>query len=253
MLGQLPVPLLSVHIATDIDRPLALTATGLTAQTVAALALATAWPGGTRARDARIVVAVGGAVSLVVASMYAGGAAYAEAGSLVVGTALLLVLAAILAVAGTVLAGRAAYAVAVPVLDGGAAVLLVAAAWAPAYDVVPDRWLPAVLAATGAALLAATLLVPAARRIVPAVVALGAALLPALAAAEPAARTLDAHARRAAPALAVRGGRRRRRQGPPRGARAAGRRRRTDHGRPGAAAPPPRSRCRAGARPAPPS
>ena len=191
VLGQLPVPLLSVHIATDIDRPLALTATGLTAQTVAALALATAWPGGTRARDARIVVAVGGAVSLVVASMYAGGAAYAEAGSLVVGTALLLVLAAILAVAGTVLAGRVAYAVAVPVLDGGAAVLLVAAAWAPAYDVVPDRWLPAVLAATGAVLLAATLLVPAARRIVPAVVALGAALLPALAAAEPAARTLD--------------------------------------------------------------
>ena len=137
------------------------------------------------------VVAVGGAVSLVVASMYAGGAAYAEAGSLVVGTALLLVLAAILAVAGTVLADRPAYAVVVPVLDGGAAVLLVTAAWAPAYDVVPDRWLPAVLAATGAALLAATLLVPAARRKVPAVVALGAALLPALAAAEPVARTLD--------------------------------------------------------------
>ena len=189
VLGQLPVPLLSVHVATDIDRPLALTATGLTAQTVAALALATAWPFGSRARDARIVVAVGGAVSLVVASMYAGGAAYAEAGSLVVGTALLLVLAAVLAVAGTVLADRPAYAVAVPVLDGGAAVLLVAAAWAPAYDVVPDRWLPAVLAATGAALLAATLLVPAARRSVPAVVALGAALLPALAAVEPVART----------------------------------------------------------------
>ena len=153
-----------MHVASDVDRPLALTATGLTAQTVAALALATAWPGGSRARDARVVVAVGGAVSLVVASLYAGGAAYAEAGSLVVGTALLLVLAAVLAVAGTVLADRAAYAAAVPVLDGGAAVLLVTAAWAPAYDLVPDRWLPAVLAALGLALLAASLLVPRVRR-----------------------------------------------------------------------------------------
>ena len=192
VLGQLPVPLLSMHIATDIDRPLALTATGLTAQTVAALALATVWPLGSRARDARVVVAFGGAFTLVVASMYAGGAAYAEAGSLVVGTALLLVLAAVLAMAGSVLVDRAAYTVAVPVLDGGAAVLLVVAAWAPAYDVVPERWRPAVLAATGAALLAASLVVPAARRAVPAAVALAAALLPALAAVEPVYEAVEA-------------------------------------------------------------
>ncbi len=88
-LGLLPVPLLSVHVSSGVDPELALFAVGMTAQTVAALALVAVWPFGARTRDARVVVAVGGALSLVVASIAAGGAAYAEDGSLVVGTALL--------------------------------------------------------------------------------------------------------------------------------------------------------------------
>ena len=227
-LGQLPVPLLSVLPRSAVDPPLALTATGLTAQTVAALALATAWPFGSRTRDARIVVAVGAPSSLVVASLAAGGAAYAEDGSLVVGTALLLVLAAVLAVAGTVAGRPPAYAAAVPVLDGGAAVLLVAAAWAPAYDVVPDRWLPAVLAADRRRPARRDPARPArpphrARR--------GRARCRAAAGAgggRAGDRAARGHARRAGPALAGSGGRRRRRQRPPGGARAAGRRRRAD-------------------------
>ncbi len=178
-LGLLPVPLLSVHVSSGVDPELALFAVGMTAQTVAALALVAVWPFGATTRDARAVVAVGGALSLVVASLAAGGAAYAEDGSLVVGTALLLVLAAVLAVAGGVLADRRAdHAQAVPVLDGAAAVLLVAALWAPAFDLAPDRWQPGVFAALGAALLAAARLVPAARRTAVATVALAAALVP---------------------------------------------------------------------------
>jgi hypothetical protein len=191
-LGLLPVPLLSVYLSSGVDPELALFAVGMTAQTVAALALVAVWPFGARTRDARVVVAVGGGLSLVVSSMAAGGAAYAEDGSLVVGTALLLVLAVVVAVASTVLADRARYSRAVPVLDGAAVVLLVAALWAPVFVQVPDRWQPAVFAALGAALLAATLLVPAARRTAPAVVALAAALLPALAAAEPVYRAVQA-------------------------------------------------------------
>ena len=180
-----------LHVASDVDRQLALLATGLTAQTVAALALATAWPFGSRARDARVVVAVGGAVSLVVASLSP-------------------------VAPRTPRTARSSSAppcwwcsppcsrwpapcwptarptrAAVPVLDGGAAVLLVAAAWAPAYDVVPDRWLPAVLAAIGPRCSPRPCSCRAARRTVPAVVALGAALLPALAAVEPVARALE--------------------------------------------------------------
>jgi hypothetical protein len=193
VLGLLPVPLLSVHLSSGIDPELALFAVGMTAQTVAALALVAVWPFGARTRDARIVVAVGGALSLVAASMAAGGAAYGEDGSLVVGTALLLVLAAVVAVAASVLADRRSdYASAVPVLDGAAVVILVAAVWAPAFDLVPDRWQPGVFAALAAALLAATRLVPVARRTAVAMVALAAALLPALAAAEPVSRAVEA-------------------------------------------------------------
>ncbi len=192
VLGLLPVPLLSVHLSSGIDPQLALFAVGMTAQTVAALALVAAWPFGAGAKDARLVVGAGGALSLMVASLAAGGAAYGEDGSLVVGAALLLVLAAVLAVAGSVLDRRAGYAAAVPVLDGAAVVLLVAAAWAPVFDLVADRWQPGVFAAIGAALVAAARLVPVLRRTAVALVALAAALLPALAAAEPVADAVEA-------------------------------------------------------------
>ncbi len=193
LLGQLPIPLLSAHLAGDADRPLAVLATGLTVQTVAASAVAVAWrPAAPRLRAARNVVAAGAAVALVLAAFAALGAAYAEDGSLVLGTALLLLLAAVLAAAGTVVADRPVAAVPGALLDGCAAVLVVAAVWAPAYDRVPDAWLPVVLAALGTGLLAATLLVPIDRRVPPAVVALAAGVLPAAAALEPLGRTIEA-------------------------------------------------------------
>ncbi len=192
-LGQLPVPLLAAHLAPGVDRPLAVDALLLTGQAVAALALAAAWPSGSRTHDARVLVAAGGGLALLVAAASAGAAAYAEDGSLVIGTALLLLLAAVLAAAaGWVAARQPVDAGAVPALDGLAAVLLVAAVWAPAYDVVEPGWIGVASAGLAAVLLLAGRWVPADRRTAPAVVVLLAGLLPALAALEPVGRALDA-------------------------------------------------------------
>ena len=193
VLGQLPVLLLTAHVADDLGHAFAVVAAGLTAQSVGALALALGWPARPRTAAARAVVVVGGAVALAGAALTAAVAAYAEDGSLVAGTALLLVQAGVLAVAGSLLPQlRPADAALVPVVDGLASVLLVAAVWAPAYDAVPSRWLPAVLAALGAALLVAARFLPATRRTAPAGVALAAGVLPALAAADTLSRALEA-------------------------------------------------------------
>jgi hypothetical protein len=192
-LGQLPVPLLAAYLADGADRPLAVDALLLTGQAVAALALAAAWPAGSRTHDARVLVAAGGGLALLVAAASAGAAAYAEDGSLVIGTALLLLLAGVLAAgAGWVAARHPADTGAVPALDGLAAVLLVAAVWAPAYDVVEPGWIGVAIAGLAAGLLLGGRWLPADRRTAPAVVVLLAGLLPALAAVEPVSRALDA-------------------------------------------------------------
>lgn len=190
-LGQLPVLLLAVHLTDGADRPLAVAALLLTGQAVAALALAAAWPAGSRTHDARVLVAAGGGLVLLLAAASAGAAAYAEDGSLVIGTALLLLLAGVLAAAaGWVAARQPVDAGAVPALDGLAAVLVVAAVWAPAYDVVEPGWIGVATAGLAALLLLAGRWVPADRRTAPAVVVLLAGLLPTLAALEPAGQAL---------------------------------------------------------------
>jgi hypothetical protein len=192
-LGQLPVPLLAAHLAHGSDQPLAVDALLLTGQAVAAVALAAAWPAGSRTHDARVLVAAGGGLALLVAAASAGAAAYAEDGSLVIGTALLLLLAGVLAAAaGWVAARHPVDPGAVPALDGLAAVLLVAAVWAPAYDVVEPGWTGVAFAGLAAGLLLGGRWLPADRRTAPAVVVLLGGLLPALAAVEPVGRALDA-------------------------------------------------------------
>ena len=137
LLGQLPLPLVAAHLVVDVSRPLALAATLLTVQAVVGLAAAATWPAGTRTDDARAVVGGGALLAYLAAALAAGAAAYGEQGSLVVGTALLLGLAAVAALAGTLLArGRPAGDERVAGCDVAAAVLLVAAAWAP----LVDRW-----------------------------------------------------------------------------------------------------------------
>jgi hypothetical protein len=193
VLAQLPVPLLAAHLAPRVDQPLAVDALLLTGQTVALLALAAAWPAGTRTQDARVLVAAGGGLALLVAATSAGAAAYAEDGSLVIGTALLVLLAGVLAAAaGWVAARQPVDAGAVPALDGLAAVLVVAAVWAPAYDVVEPGWIGVASAGLAALLLLTGRWLPADRRTAPAVVVLLAGLLPALAALEPVGRAVDA-------------------------------------------------------------
>ena len=110
-----------------------------------------------------------------------------------IGTALLLLLAGVLAAAAGWVAARqpAVDAGAVPALDGLAAVLLVAAVWAPAYDVVEPGWIGVASAGLAAVVLLAGRWLPADRRTAPAVVVLLAGLLPALAALEPVGRALD--------------------------------------------------------------
>ena len=93
VLGQLPLPLVAVHLADASRHPGAVLATAATLQTVALLGLAARWPGGRRTDDARLVVAVGGVAAGAVAVALSLGTAYGEDGSLVVGTALLLLLA----------------------------------------------------------------------------------------------------------------------------------------------------------------
>ncbi|MDQ1667885.1 MAG: hypothetical protein QOH75_3916 [Actinomycetota bacterium] len=181
VLAQLPVPLLTAHVAEGADNPVVLVATGLTLSTLGALGAAAAWPTGSRSRDARVVVAAGGLPAWVAASLTAAAAAYGEAGSLVAGTALLLVLAAV-AGASAWLADRLP---AVPAIGlSAAAGLVVAAAWATPVEQVPDRWVPVVLTLVAATLLAAAALLPRRQRAAPAAVTLLAAVAPVLASAE---------------------------------------------------------------------
>ncbi len=198
VLAQLSLPLLLNEAAQHVDNPAALVATGLTAQTFGALTVVGLWPWGAATRDARTAVAVGGTLAGLLASVTALGAAYVEDGSLVPGTALLVVAALGLAVAAELLSpspdrsgGTGApghpplrYRGWVTGLRGGAAALAVAAAWAPVVHGVSDRWLAVALSATALVLLAVTRAVPADRRTAPGAVFLLAACLPALSAAD---------------------------------------------------------------------
>ena len=185
LLGQLPLPLIAAHLVADVSRPLALVATLLAVQAVVGLAAAASWPAGTRTADARAVVGGGAVLALVAAALAAGGAAYGEEGSLAVGTALLVGLAAVPALAGTLLArGRPDGDERVAGCDATAAVLLVAAAWAPLVDRVDDAWTGPSLSVPVLLLLAALLLAPRARRVAPAGVLLLAGLVPLLTALE---------------------------------------------------------------------
>ncbi len=178
VLGQLPAPLLAVHLADTSRHPAALLAAATTAQALLGLAVAVWWPGRGDSRDARVVVGVGAVAAAVVATALALGAAYGEEGSLVVGSVLLLVLAAGAAAAAEVGGVRRVADRAPTFLRGAAAALVVASAWAPVDDAVGGRWLPLALAATAAALLAATALVPLDRRVAPVAVTLVATMLP---------------------------------------------------------------------------
>ncbi|HEX6936190.1 MAG TPA: hypothetical protein VF227_06695, partial [Actinomycetes bacterium] len=186
VLAQLPLPLVLVHAADRVDQPAALLAAGLTAQAVAAVAVVAGWPGGRRSLDARVAVASGGGLTALLATALAAGAAYGEDGSLVVGSALLIVIAVGSAVAAETVALRSWAAAMAPlaglpvVLRAASAALVVGAAWAPVVDGVPSRWLAPALSATALALLALSALVPADRRPVPAVVLLASVCAPAL-------------------------------------------------------------------------
>ena len=217
VLAQLALPLVVTDLADRVDHPVALLAAAATAQAIAVLAVVAGWSWSREARDARSVLLAGGVAAGLAATLLALGAAYGEDGSLVVGTALLLVVALALAAAPE-LARRwpapadAADAAAAPAaapdaapgalppsslaapqgaaamaagaagaaLQAGAAAVLVAAAWAPVVDVVPDGWTAVWLSVAAAVLLGALLLVPSDRRSAPAVVLLVASVVPAV-------------------------------------------------------------------------
>ncbi len=184
VLAQLALPLAVTHLADSVDQPFALVAAAAAAQAIAALAVATAWPWGRGTRDARLTVGIGALLAGLVAVVLALVAAYGEQGSLVIGTALLLVAAGAISVAAELARGRRSLtAAASSTLRAVAAAVVVAAVWAPVVELSADRWLAPLLAATAAALLFLIVLVPVDRRRAPAVVALAAAWLPALAAA----------------------------------------------------------------------
>jgi len=187
VLGQVPGWLLAAHWSDDAVHPAAVVATVLTVQAVIGIALVLAWPSPSRAADARWAVVVGAGVAWTVAAAAAVGAAYGEDGSLVLGTALLLVLAG--AASGTAVATDSSRgtstALGLPdALLGVAAVAVVAAAWAPVTELADPDWVPVTLSVLGAVLLSAMLLVPVSRRAVPAGVFLLAAVAPGFAAAE---------------------------------------------------------------------
>ena len=184
VLAQLPAPLLTAHLADDSGHPAAVTATGLTLAAVAGLGLAAGWRAGAGWRDARVVVACGSVLTWLAACGAALLAAYAEAGSLAPGTALLVTLA-VVAAGAVLVAGRLPLVATAGVT--AAAALLVAAAWAVPVDQVDDRWLPVVLSGVAVALLAAAVAVPRMHRRAPALVALAASVLPVMAALAPAA------------------------------------------------------------------
>jgi len=192
VVAQLPVPLLTAHLADCSGHPAAVTAAGFTlaataavgVTAVAAIGVTAGWATSPRLRDARGVVAGGAGLAWLVACAAALVAAYGEAGSLVPGTALLVILAGL--AASALLVGDR-----VPVLATAgvtaAAVLVLAAAWSVPVDQVDGRWLPVVLSAVALALLAAAVVVPRVHRTATAVVALVAAIGPGLVAVAPAA------------------------------------------------------------------
>ena len=179
VLGQLPVPLLTAHVADGSSHPAAVTAAGLSLWAVASVVLAAGWPLGSRRRDSRVVVAGGGGLAWLLACGAALVAAYGEAGSVVPGTALLLILAGVAATSALV--GDRLSALNTAGVTASAALTL-AAAWSVPVDQVDARWLPVVLSGVAAGLLAAALVVPRAHRTAPAAVALAAAVAPGLAA-----------------------------------------------------------------------
>lgn len=201
LLAQLPVPLVTQHLAERASEPAAVIATGFAVATLAGLGTAAGWRPGGRSRDARLVVAVGAGLAWFVAVAAAVAAAYGgadgpgpHAGALVAGTVLLVVLAAVaalpalpIAVVPRSVAGAAPLAVLV------SSVLLVAAAWAVPVDRVAAPWTPLVLTLVATALLAAALGVPSAHRAGAVGVSLVAAVAPALAAAEPVGRVVLGH------------------------------------------------------------
>ena len=214
VLAQLAVPFALLHLADRSDNPAALLAAGATGQALAALAVVVAWPGSRASRDARSLVAAGGVAAGLAATGLALVAAYAEDGSLVVGTAVLVVVALALVagseavrrpapVARAAATGPAPAALPSPVaaaqqagagatgpapaalpstvaaaLQGGAAAVLVLGVWAPVVDLASDSWTAVGLAAAAAVLLAALVAVPRDRRASPASVLLVAAVLP---------------------------------------------------------------------------
>jgi len=184
VLAQLPLPLLVNEAAQRADHPAALVAAGLAAQALVALVTVVLWPGAAGTRDARVAVAAGGTLAGVLATASAVGAAYVEDGSLVAGTALLLVVAGGVGVAAELVARRRGTTpgLAAVVLRGLTAVLVVTAVWAPLVDTVASRWIAVALAAAGLVLLAGTRAVPAGRRSTPAGVLLAATCGPGLAA-----------------------------------------------------------------------
>ena len=190
VLGQLPGWLLALHWSDDAVHPAAVVATVMTIQAVIGIALVLAWPSPSRAADARWAVVVGAGLAWAVAAAAAVGAAYGEDGSLVLGTALLLVLAgaAVGAAVATDSDRGTSTALGLPdALLGVAALALVAAVWAPVTELADADWVPVTLSALAVVLLAAMLLVPVARRTVPAGVFLLAAVAPGVVAVEAAA------------------------------------------------------------------
>lgn len=182
VLAQLPVPLLAGHLAETAAQPAALLAAAAAAQAVAALALVAGWPGRPDTRDARLVAGLGAGLAGVAATGLALMAAYAEDGSLVIGTVLLLVVTGVLALAAELLGGGGGRSgpAAASALRGVATAVLVAAGWAPLVDATPGRWQSPVLALAAATLLLLARLVPAGRRSAPAWVLLAATWLTAL-------------------------------------------------------------------------
>jgi hypothetical protein len=183
VLSQLSVPLLTAHLADHSGHPAAVNATGFAVATVLTLGLAAGRLKPTRARDVRVLFAGGAGLAWLVASLAALVAAYDEAGSLVSGTVLLLVLAMV--AAGAVLAGDRLPLLAT-VSRTASAGLVVAAAWAVPTDQVETRWLPVVLSTVAVVLLAGAVVIPRRHRRVPVLVALAACVAPGFAAITPA-------------------------------------------------------------------
>ena len=190
VLAQLPGPLLAAYWAEDAAHPGAVVTTVLTVQAVISVALAVGWPFGPAVSDARVVVVSGAVVAWLAAAWSGAAAAYAEDGSLVLATTLLLVLAGAAVGAAVAIGGEPAASSALGPADallGAAALATVAAVWAPATELATSSWVPFTLSAAAVALLGAMLLVPHRWRTTPVLVFLLAAVAPGAAAAEAAA------------------------------------------------------------------